>query len=318
MNKNIYNTPPSQEKGFEWDIVTNQYESASFHSLPDLLRKKWFNYPKLSGFSVFSCGYYQRAEGHKWERNNLNEGVVVYCVEGKGNLAIDGEIYSVTAGDVFYCPPNTKHGYNADHSDPWSIYWMHVSGEQLEGLADFHHLFVKKPVQHIGLMPELIIFFRSLVQKFDIALNPQRWLLSSLCAQHILAYISSAPKLEQSTIPHVMILNALINHMHEVVNTRVPLDELIQETGLSKTHLCRVFKDFTGFSPMAYLNKLKIEKACVMLSASSIMISEVAYQLGFDDPYYFSRLFKKATGHPPRKFRNLYLTDSRTNYAPFA
>ncbi len=309
------NQPPSQERGFEWDAVTEQYASASFRSLPDGFRRKWFANTELSDFCVFSCGYYQRAEGHKWERSNLNEGIVIYCVDGRGHLKIHDNHYPVTAGDVAYCAPDTHHAYEAGQSDPWSIYWMHVSGKKLDKLGGFHHSFSHNPVQHIGLMPELIIFFRSLVQNFDTTGNPPRWLLSSLCAQHILAHIANAPKLEQGTIPHVKMLNTLIKHMHAIAETRVSLDELIKNTGFSKTYLCRLFKEFTGFSLMAYMNKIRIEKACVMLTTTEMMVFEISDRLGFDDPYYFSRLFKKSTGHSPRKFRKIHLADSRRGYS---
>jgi AraC-like DNA-binding protein len=57
-------------------------------------------------------------------------------------------------------------------------------------------------------------------------------------------------------------------------------------------------------------------KQPVPLSVTDLPVSGIADRLGFDDPYYFSRLFKKSTGHSPRKFRNIHLTDSRSNYMP--
>lgn len=308
--------PPLREKGFDLDVDTEHYASATFCSLPDSLRWKWMNQRELAVFCVFSCGYFQRAEGHRWERSHLNEGIVLYCVEGKGLVSIQGTTYPVIGGDVVYCPPNTHHDYEADPADPWSIYWMHVSGDKLAQLGGFHRSFSEKPVQHIGVIAELIVFFRSLVQHFDSTDHAPHWLLSSLSAQHILAYICNAPKLVQSEITHVKMLHVLIHHMRTISETRVSLDELIRTTGFSKTHVCKLFKAFTGLSPMAYLNKLRIEKACVMLTATDMQVSEISSRLGFYDPYYFSRLFKKATGHAPGKFRKSHLTDSRRTYRP--
>lgn len=308
--------PPLQELGFDWDRVTAQYESAAFRSLPDALRRTWMENRDLSGFSVFSCGYYQRAEGHRWERDRSKEGIVLYCVEGKGTVTIEKTVFPVMEGDVVYCAPGTRHGYAADSQTPWSIYWMHVSGERLYRPCGFHRLFAKNPVQHIGLLPELIFFFRSLIRNFESTDNTPKWLLSSLCAQHILAHIATAPKLAPGTIPHVNMLNAMIHHIHEQAETRVSLDELIRNTGFSKTHACKLFKSFTGTSPIAYLNKIKMEKACALLTTTDLQISQIAYRLGFDDPYYFSRLFAQATGHPPRTFRNIHLSDSRSTYTP--
>ena len=79
--------------------------------------------------------------------------------------------------------------------------------------------------------------------------------------------------------------------------------ELAAHSGFSEVHLRRVFQSAVNTSPVRYVNYLRLEKAKNMLTASNFSISEIAQSVGFSDPYYFSRLFKKEVGIAPAEYR---------------
>lgn len=74
-------------------------------------------------------------------------------------------------------------------------------------------------------------------------------------------------------------------------------------SGISETHLRRIFKQDLNISPIKYINCLKLDKAKNMLQNSNYTINEIALSVGFDDPYYFSRLFKRETGLSPSEYK---------------
>ena len=74
---------------------------------------------------------------------------------------------------------------------------------------------------------------------------------------------------------------------------------------ISEMHLRRIFKQTLNISPIKYINFLKLEKAKNMLIASNFTVAEVAHSAGFEDPYYFSRLFKKEMGISPSEYRKI-------------
>ena len=73
--------------------------------------------------------------------------------------------------------------------------------------------------------------------------------------------------------------------------------------GGSRSHFQRQFKRSTGHSPHDYYLRLKIRRACGYLAGSSLRIGEISERLGFQDPFYFSRLFHRITGQSPRTYR---------------
>lgn len=78
------------------------------------------------------------------------------------------------------------------------------------------------------------------------------------------------------------------------------IQDICEQAGISRMNLHRKIKKRTGRSTSAYINHLRLEKAKKILETEyDINISEIAFQVGFKDPNYFTRLFKEAYGMPP-------------------
>ncbi len=84
------------------------------------------------------------------------------------------------------------------------------------------------------------------------------------------------------------------------------MDELADKCGVSKSHLCRVFKKATGQTASQYLNHVRIERACRMLADTDISIEEIAYAAGFSNASYFFRVFRKEVGKLPLEWRKTH------------
>jgi len=77
------------------------------------------------------------------------------------------------------------------------------------------------------------------------------------------------------------------------------LESFAHELRLDYPAFRRLFKDYTGLSPYQYFLQLKIHRARHLLQEGNLSVKEVAFELGFDNQYYFSRIFKKKTGRSP-------------------
>ena len=83
----------------------------------------------------------------------------------------------------------------------------------------------------------------------------------------------------------------------------ISLSELAAKVGLSEGHFCRSFKNFTGITPFAYLNKIRIIKSCELLSQTNKKITDIAILCGFNNISYFNRVFYRVMGVPPSEYR---------------
>jgi AraC family transcriptional regulator of arabinose operon len=94
-----------------------------------------------------------------------------------------------------------------------------------------------------------------------------------------------------------------IRFMQNNLSRSITLENIAQAVQLSTSFWSRKFKQDTSYAPIEYFNYLRIQKVCQLLHFSDLHINEVAAQLGIDDTFYFSRLFKKQMGVSPAEYR---------------
>lgn len=87
---------------------------------------------------ITDIGYYPQASYHYRERTKeeAEQFILIYCVEGHGWFSINGNKYSVQSNQFFILPKNTAHSYGSDLKDPWTIYWIHFNGEKASFFAN--------------------------------------------------------------------------------------------------------------------------------------------------------------------------------------
>jgi len=107
-------------------------------------------------------------------------------------------------------------------------------------------------------------------------------------------------------------LSANTTHIREVIElhlfSNLKLEQLAKISNLSLSSFKREFKKEFNDSPTNYINNKRLEKAKELLTVSDLPISEIAYEIGFQDSLYFTRLFKKKIGLPPTAYRTKHGT----------
>jgi len=296
-------SPPFEKNGADHSKDSSTFAEVVFRFMPLKARRQWMNLPQLRDFRVFQCGFYGKASGHAWERHGLAEGVYIYCTAGKGCYRQGKRSWKVGPGDLLYCFPNTHHAYSADQDDPWTIHWLHVSGPRVPMFEKLLGFSTSNPVIPIGIHLDIVELFRSLFTLFRPVNEPARLAAIQACAQLLLATMAVVPRPAMVVSQRAREVQAVINYMERSLEANLRLADLANYVGMSPFHFSRVFKAVAHLTPIEYFGHLRIRKACMLLETSSLKIKEVAHQVGFEDPYYFSRCFKKLTGTSPAAYR---------------
>ena len=97
--------------------------------------------------------------------------------------------------------------------------------------------------------------------------------------------------------------NVAIDFMKKNISEVLTVEKIAAEANLSVSHFTYLFKNKTGFTPIEYFNHLKIQQACQYLLFTELRVKEISYELGIDDPYYFTRIFTKVMGMSPNTYR---------------
>jgi len=101
------------------------------------------------------------------------------------------------------------------------------------------------------------------------------------------------------------LINDTILFMQSKLHQQLTVEDMALKQGLSTSHFSSLFRKATGMAPLDYFIHLKLQKACLLLYSSDIKVKNVAAEIGYTDPYYFSRLFKKYMKVSPDQYRAL-------------
>ena len=112
-------------------------------------------------------------------------------------------------------------------------------------------------------------------------------------------------QVQQSSSWQRQFMDEIIAEIEANFTQGVDFEQLAAQGGITLSHFRAVFKKHTGLSPVDYLNRARIMRALELLQTSDLTISEIAIQVGIYDSNYFTRLFKKVTGYPPRYFKSI-------------
>ncbi len=100
------------------------------------------------------------------------------------------------------------------------------------------------------------------------------------------------------------IVNRIKSIIFENYNQNITIQEIASKVYLTSTYICMIFKEETGETINEYLTKVRMEKAKEMLKDSRNKLYDICYSVGYTDPSYFSKLFKKYTGLTPSNYRD--------------
>jgi len=250
-----------------------------------------------------AIGYFPNAKHHSRSRKNgIKEYIFLYCLEGEGWIKINGKTINLKPNTGFIIPENTAHKYGSSLKDAWSIYWIHFAGNYAATLYNRFSITNDEAIKiafdesRISLLNEIIKLLENDLsdEKMELIHFRLLTLFSSLC------YSNTSDNVIQDKISHS--ITFMKSHLNQVLT----IDELANQAFYSVSRYSELFKQKTGYSPIQFFIRLKIQKSCEYLNFTNLNIKEICKEVGFDDPYYFSRMFKKQIGLSPMQYKKTH------------
>jgi AraC-like DNA-binding protein/mannose-6-phosphate isomerase-like protein (cupin superfamily) len=239
---------------------------------------------------------------------------------GRGMHRFDGAVLPIESGDAFILPPGCQHAW-VETDD------LTVINVMIDALDDLPHIHSVR--QHPGFdgffnhAPTLenqqqgrgrlrlninqLKEVTRIAQHLDDALHDAEgvpaelveiellYLLTILCE----AYAKAPSRSRQITLR----VNHVIRYLDDHFTEDITADELADSMHLSLATFYRLFREATGTTPVQYVNALRLDKACEYLRKTDSTVMTIAFDVGFNDSNYFSRLFRKHKGVSPQQYR---------------
>lgn len=242
-------------------------------------------------------------------------------LEGEGRFESAGGSYRLGAGDVFVIFPDALVKYEADHVRPWTYTWIGFAGEYADKALASIGLTNASPVVRGVELRRMTRRFRALRAALDRegsselgsmeAAGMFRLILTGLGQARSRNGEEHEKAEEQQTSaapdsPAAARAYGRIDRASRLMTLQYSLplsiEDIARSLGYHRAHLTRLFKEATGLPPMQYLLKIRMKKAETLLE-SDLTIAQVAASVGYGDPLFFSKQFRKWSGVTPSEFR---------------
>ena len=246
-------------------------------------------YISLAGITYPNSNYHLNKQGRSIS-------VIEYVTDGKGYVFIDNEYKEVKADMIYFLKKGDRHEYFADKKDPFTKIFLNISGSltreiaSLYGLAD-EYIFVNKKLRStFERIPQTL---RSSKNEEEMQIELQVILIEILTT---LSYQQSKEKFSKEA-------TKLKEYIDTNINRIIPNSELAKVIFRSVDYCQKLFIKEYGITPYTYQINKKIMIAKNLLTNTDISVGELGASLGYNDPHYFSNIFKTKTGLCPLKYR---------------
>lgn len=247
----------------------------------------------------------------------------IYAVlEGRGVARLNEADYHIVPGDVFLIPAGTIQQGDSDKAEPLLKDWVHFQASTTQTLQ-LMSLFPppmclkgKSAATITALLKELVDEWRGNAPARQLAVKSllMRALLiayrapqsdwrkpDALRAAPQEAIVEEGAGQQRLPLERIRSVLALMNRSY---SAQLSLSDLAKCACLHPTYFNQVFKRVVGMPPMKFLEQQRLRRAQELLAQSALTVAEIGEQVGYQDPYYFSRAFRKRTGLAPSAYRN--------------
>lgn len=283
------------------------FEGQILHVIPRPMLRDLAHHVLLHQLIATDIGWYPQARHHYCERPaGAPEHILILCVAGRGWAEVDGEHVSVEANQALVIPAGAPHIYWADDGKPWSIHWVHFKGT----VSAYFPNLLPDDVYTLPVAPETVDqlegLFHECYRTFLGSFAWQRMVHVTQTLHYLLGHLffnnsAFSPVLRSSQSHN---LENTLDYLSENLSESLTLQDMADHANMSKSHFSRCFKEQTGFSPVDYFIHLKVQHAAMLLTFTNKTVREVSFEVGYEDPYYFSRIFKRIIGLSPTDFRH--------------
>lgn len=272
---------------------------------------RWGIYATTVGFSMLRSALHYPVEpsAHppkylfRWEMGRIfDEYALVYITRGEGSFKTEGDrSYRIGPGSLIILFPEVWHWYAPDRDSGWDEYWVGFKGDYPDRLVEEGFFSPDRPVLDIGLHDSVLGLYKDIIDCARYEHPGFQQILGSHIT-HLMARLSSISLRQDAVTLEERIVGRAKFLLADNVAEELDIGWLSRSLGLGYSRFRTMFKKHTGLSPYQYFLDLKIGRAKELLELGQYSVKEVSHMLSFDDPYYFSHLFKKRTGTPPSKW----------------
>jgi AraC family L-rhamnose operon regulatory protein RhaS len=282
----------------------------------DSVYLNWFTNDEQFPFFIQYGGHEEDTSLHK--HDDFTELVIV--LNGNATHIVNSETYFIKKGNVFVINGPTFHAYQNPHEFKiCNIMFrpeiLRGAGPDLRTSNGFQALFVLEPFYRnihsfqsglslsIPSTEHVASIISDMINEYNDKQHSYQTMLNSRFMELVVYLSRQYDSQENGTDSNLMHLANAISYIEDHYLEPLTLEEIAARSNISVRHLNRIFQSYYQTTPISYLQRLRLERARMLLRQSGLPITKISYDCGFNDSNYFTRQFTKAYGLSPKAFR---------------
>lgn len=279
------------------------------------LKHKIFNVIDIKELTALEYLDFEGKYRNYVEKHNFWE--ICYVEDGEIMLSLENNRMKLLNHSITFIPPDATHSYYSKKGNKSRVFvicfeCLSVLMKSLGGTS----FVLNDRLQ--SCMEEIIYeykntFYMNENELIEVLPTPNFGGQQAIILQMEYLFINLIRKLSTDNNPEIIFFNeesfyaelvdVIIGFLNENISEKLSLDEICNKVKYSKSFVCKTFKEHTGETLFSYFNRIKIEKAKILLKESNLTLSGISNELGFSEAKYFGAMFKKYEGISPSCYR---------------
>lgn len=255
---------------------------------------------------VGSCGTYRLKTRPKlptyWQKGRRDY-QILYVANGKTHFWFDSKEEIVSAGHMVLYKPEEIQKYVYYLEDNPEVFWIHFTGSDVKNILAYHGISLDEHVFYCGVLPDYKALFRKIIQELQLCRYGYEDYIASLFNDILLLVDRQQHEQKKATGNVQEQIERAAAYFNENYNTKISIDDYAESLHISTNWFIHNFKQYTGMSPAQYILSLRMVNAQSLLERTTYNIKEIFEIVGYENPLYFSRVFKKEIGKSPAQYR---------------
>ncbi|MCS7458794.1 helix-turn-helix domain-containing protein [Paenibacillus doosanensis] len=255
---------------------------------------------------ILVSGHFRQAHGYQTHRSfGTKDWLITFTLSGTGHYWLDGRLQPCEPGDIVLLPPGTPHHYATPEGSVWEFVWAHFMplphwSEWLTLPSEAGALHVIRIAQQSVRERIREAFQRMIRDSLELDYYRSRLSLNAMEEILLLAQQAEARVKSGQMDPRV---EQVLSHLSQHMKQRHSVEELAAKVALSPSRLAHLFKQEIGESVIDTLLRLRLRQASRLLEYTTMQIAEIADEVGFHNPFYFTKQFTAYYGKSPSQYR---------------
>ena len=255
---------------------------------------------------VGSCGTYRLKTRPKlptyWQKGRRDY-QILYVANGKTHFWFDGREEIVSTGHMVLYKPEKIQKYVYYLEDNPEVFWIHFTGSDVKNILAYHGISLDEHVFYCGVLPDYKALFRKIIQELQLCRYGYEDYIASLFNDILLLVDRQQHEQKKATGNVQEQIERAAAYFNENYNTKISIDDYAESLHISTNWFIHNFKQYAGMSPAQYILSLRMVNAQNLLERTTYNIKEISEIVGYENPLYFSRVFKKEIGKSPAQYR---------------